>query len=93
MAPLPEMVATSRNIDEKYKNYYTALTELIDYLDYGNTGAYFAQPTQGMQNAMGEAFAQYALSSENCIAISSLTTQMITDLPSGNWRLSRWWWY
>ena len=64
MAPLPEMVATSRNIDEKYKNYYTALTELIDYLDYGNTGAYFAQPTQGMQNAMGEAFAQYALSSE-----------------------------
>ncbi|EPW7509220.1 methyl-accepting chemotaxis protein [Escherichia coli] len=64
MAPLPEMVATSRNIDEKYKNYHTALTELIDYLDYGNTGAYFAQPTQGMQNAMGEAFAQYALSSE-----------------------------
>ncbi|HAH8862840.1 TPA: methyl-accepting chemotaxis protein [Escherichia coli] len=54
MAPLPEMVATSRNIDEKYKNYYTALTELIDYLDYGNTGAYFAQPTQGMQNAMGD---------------------------------------
>ena len=32
MAPLPEMVATSRNIDEKYKNYHTALTELIDYL-------------------------------------------------------------
>ncbi|PQN44558.1 methyl-accepting chemotaxis protein, partial [Shigella boydii] len=53
MAPLPEMVATSRNIDEKYKNYYTALTELIDYLDYGNTGAYFAQPTQGMQNIDG----------------------------------------
>ncbi|MDK6476906.1 Tar ligand binding domain-containing protein, partial [Corynebacterium amycolatum] len=46
MAPLPEMVATSRNIDEKYKNYHTALTELIDYLDYGNNGAYFAQPTQ-----------------------------------------------
>lgn len=81
MAPLPEMVATSRNIDEKYKNYYTALTELIDYLDYGNTGAYFAQPTQGMQNAMGEAFAQYASAVKNCIAISSLTTQMITDLP------------
>ncbi len=38
-----------------------------------------------MQNAMGEAFAQYALSSEKRIAISSLTTQMITDLPSGNW--------
>ncbi len=34
-----------------------------------------------MQNAMGEAFAQYALAVKNCIAISSLTTQMITDLP------------
>ncbi len=38
---------------------------------------------------MGEAFAQYALSSEKLYRDSSLTTQMITDLPSGNWRLSR----
>ena len=53
MAPLPEMVATSRNIDEKYKNYHTALTELIDYLDYGNTGAYFAQPTRGNAKCNG----------------------------------------
>ena len=42
----------------------------------------------GMQNAMSEAFAQYALSSEK------LYRDIVTDnaddyrLPSGNWRLS-----
>ncbi|END41241.1 hypothetical protein EC2854350_2146 [Escherichia coli 2854350] len=93
MAPLPEMVATSRNIDEKYKNYYTALTELIDYLDYGNTGAYFAQPTQECKMQWAKRLLSTPSAVKNCIAISSLTTQMITDLPSGNWWLSRWWWY
>ncbi|MDF9333654.1 Tar ligand binding domain-containing protein [Escherichia coli] len=51
--PLPEMVATSRNIDEKYKNYHTALTELIDYLDYGNTGAYFRSANPGNAKCNG----------------------------------------
>lgn len=86
MAPLPEMVATSRNIDEKYKNYHTALTELIDYLDYGNTGAYFAQPTQGMQNAMGEAFAQYALSSEKLYR--DIVTDNADDYRFAQWQLA-----
>lgn len=86
MAPLPEMVATSRNIDEKYKNYHTALTELIDYLDYGNTGAYFAQPTQGMQNAMGEAFAQYALSSEKLYR--DIVTDNVDDYRFAQWQLA-----
>lgn len=86
LRPLPEMVATSRNIDEKYKNYYTALTELIDYLDYGNTGAYFAQPTQGMQNAMGEAFAQYALSSEKLYR--DIVTDNADDYRFAQWQLA-----
>ncbi|STF48394.1 methyl-accepting chemotaxis protein II [Escherichia coli] len=77
---------TSRNIDEKYKNYYTALTELIDYLDYGNTGAYFAQPTQGMQNAMGEAFAQYALSSEKLYR--DIVTDNADDYRFAQWQLA-----
>ncbi len=80
------MVATSRNIDEKYKNYHTALTELIDYLDYGNTGAYFAQPTQGMQNAMGEAFAQYALSSEKLYR--DIVTDNADDYRFAQWQLA-----
>ncbi len=42
---------------------------------------------------MGEAFAQYALSSEE------LNRDIVTDnaddyrFARGNWRLSRWWWY
>lgn len=68
------------------KNYYTALTELIDYLDYGNTGAYFAQPTQGMQNAMGEAFAQYALSSEKLYR--DIVTDNADDYRFAQWQLA-----
>lgn len=80
------MVTASRNIDEKYKNYYAALTELIDFLDYGNTDAYFAQPTQSMQNSMGEAFAQYAKAVKTFIKISFSIMPVIIALPSGNWR-------
>ncbi|VED13906.1 methyl-accepting chemotaxis protein II [Escherichia coli] len=68
------------------KNYHTALTELIDYLDYGNTGAYFAQPTQGMQNAMGEAFAQYALSSEKLYR--DIVTDNADDYRFAQWQLA-----
>ncbi|EQB6633613.1 methyl-accepting chemotaxis protein, partial [Shigella flexneri] len=61
-------------------------TELIDYLDYGNTGAYFAQPTQGMQNAMGEAFAQYALSSEKLYR--DIVTDNADDYRFAQWQLA-----
>ncbi|ENB0049969.1 methyl-accepting chemotaxis protein II [Escherichia coli] len=67
---------------KKFKSM-APLPELIDYLDYGNTGAYFAQPTQGMQNAMGEAFAQYALSSEK------LYRDIITD-NADDYRFAQW---
>ncbi|HCR5522099.1 TPA: HAMP domain-containing protein, partial [Shigella flexneri] len=58
----------------------------IDYLDYGNTGAYFAQPTQGMQNAMGEAFAQYALSSEKLYR--DIVTDNADDYRFAQWQLA-----
>lgn len=62
--PLPEMAQASGNVDEKYQTYFAALTELVQFLENGNMDAYFAQPTQGMQNAMGEALGQYASVSE-----------------------------
>ncbi|ECG8259935.1 methyl-accepting chemotaxis protein II [Salmonella bongori] len=64
MAPLPAMVEASANVDEKYQRYHAALAELIQFLDNGNMDAYFAQPTQGMQNALGEALGNYARASE-----------------------------
>ncbi|WP_336220883.1 methyl-accepting chemotaxis protein II [Citrobacter amalonaticus] len=62
--PLPEMAEASGNIDEKYQTYFAALRELVQFLENGNMDAYFAQPTQGMQNALGEALGQYASVSE-----------------------------
>ncbi|ELQ7224561.1 HAMP domain-containing protein, partial [Escherichia coli] len=53
---------------------------------YGNTGAYFAQPTQGMQNAMGEAFAQYALSSEKLYR--DIVTDNADDYRFAQWQLA-----
>lgn len=65
ITPLPAMAEASANVDEKYQRYQAALTELIQFLDNGNMEAYFAQPTQGMQNALGEALGNYARVSEN----------------------------
>ncbi len=65
MTPLPAMAEASANVDEKYQRYQAALAELIQFLDHGNMDAYFAQPTQGMQNALGEALGNYARVSEN----------------------------
>jgi methyl-accepting chemotaxis protein-2 (aspartate sensor receptor) len=45
------MEQVSQNIDEKYNAYHAGLAELIQFLESGNMDAYFAQPTQGMQNA------------------------------------------
>ncbi|MFA1647705.1 MAG: Tar ligand binding domain-containing protein, partial [Enterobacteriaceae bacterium] len=63
IAPLPTMVDASNNIEEKYRNYAAALAELIQFLESGNMDAYFAQPTQGMQNALGAALGDYAKAS------------------------------
>lgn len=65
MTPLPAMAEASANVDEKYQRYQAALAELIQFLDNGNMDAYFAQPTCGMQNALGEALGNYARVSEN----------------------------
>ena len=63
ITPLPAMVEASQNIDEKYAAYAAGLTELIQFLENGNMDAYFAQPTQGMQNALGKALSDYATAS------------------------------
>ncbi|WP_249932384.1 methyl-accepting chemotaxis protein II, partial [Citrobacter sp. wls831] len=68
ITPLPEMAEASGNVDEKYQQYHAALTELVQFLENGNMDAYFAQPTQGMQNALGEALGKYASVSEKLYA-------------------------
>ncbi len=63
IAPQPAMAQASANIDEKYQAYFAGLTELVQFLEKGNMDAYFAQPTQGMQNALGAALGEYAKAS------------------------------
>ncbi|WP_312946498.1 methyl-accepting chemotaxis protein II [Superficieibacter sp.] len=58
------MQSVSQTLDERYQKYHAALAELIQFLENGNMDAYFAQPTQGMQTALGEALNQYASLSE-----------------------------
>ncbi|ANG93280.1 methyl-accepting chemotaxis protein II [Enterobacteriaceae bacterium 155047] len=65
IAPLPAMAQATQDIDEKYQRYFAGLTELTQFLESGNMDAYFAQPTQGMQNALGAALTAYATASND----------------------------
>ncbi|WP_318357726.1 methyl-accepting chemotaxis protein II [Enterobacter sp.] len=80
---VPSMAQASQTLDEKYTAYSAALAELIQFLESGNMDAYFAQPTQGMQNAMGEAMTQYASLSE------SLYHNAFTD-SSRDYQFAKW---
>ncbi|HGJ4479521.1 TPA: methyl-accepting chemotaxis protein II [Salmonella enterica subsp. diarizonae] len=85
ITPLPAMAEASANVDEKYQRYQAALTELIQFLDNGNMEAYFAQPTQGMQNALGEALGNYARVSENLYR--QTVEQSAHDYRFAQWQL------
>lgn len=41
ITPLPEMAEASGNIDDKYKSYHAALTELVQFLENGNMDGFF----------------------------------------------------
>ena len=80
------MAQVSQQLDDKYRTYSAALTELIQFLESGNMDAFFAQPTQGMQNAMGDALGQYAqLSSE---LYHNAFTQSTHDYRFAQWQMA-----
>jgi methyl-accepting chemotaxis protein-2 (aspartate sensor receptor) len=62
--PQPEMAEGNARVKETYRLYHAALAELIQFLDKGNMDAFFAQPTQKMQDALSEALNHYADMSE-----------------------------
>ncbi|MDR9888992.1 methyl-accepting chemotaxis protein II [Pseudenterobacter timonensis] len=62
--PSPAVMAQAgAAVDQRYRAYFAGLTELVQFLERGNMDAYFAQPTQGMQNALGAAISDYASAS------------------------------
>ena len=55
----PELEAVVNGIDDDYRNYNQALSELVGYLESGNMDAYFAQSTQSLQNALEKEYSDY----------------------------------
>ncbi|MWT51150.1 methyl-accepting chemotaxis protein II [Escherichia coli] len=86
IAPQPAMAQASANIDEKYLAYFAGLTELVQFLEKGNMDAYFAQPTQGMQNALGAALGEYAKASGELY--HSAFTQSQNDYRFAKWQMA-----
>ncbi|HAT3919107.1 TPA: methyl-accepting chemotaxis protein II [Kluyvera ascorbata] len=81
-----EMHDASAQVSAAYKRYFAALQELVGFLEAGNMDAYFAQPTQGMQNAMGEAMNQYASQSEALYQRAFTTSS--SDYQIARWQLA-----
>ena len=55
----PELEVVVKGIDDDYRNYNQALSELVGYLESGNMDAYFAQSTQSLQNALQKEYSDY----------------------------------
>ncbi len=83
---VPAMAQVSQQLDDKYRTYNAALTELIQFLESGNMDAFFAQPTQGMQNAMGDALGQYAQLSSDLY--HDAFTQSTHDYRFAQWQMA-----
>ena len=86
LPPQPEMSETSAQVVKSYKNYFAALQDLVGFLESGNMDAYFAQPTQGMQNALGEAMTQYSNQSETLYQHAFTTSS--SDYQIARWQLA-----
>ncbi|EKY3230188.1 methyl-accepting chemotaxis protein II [Cronobacter malonaticus] len=56
---VPEINAAAGDVEQSYRDYFQALSELVQYLETGNMDAYFAQATQGKQNALEKALMRY----------------------------------
>ena len=86
LTPPASMTETSAQVTKSYKNYAAALGELVGFLESGNMDAYFAQPTQGMQNALGEAMTQYSNQSETLYQHAFTTSS--SDYQIARWQLA-----
>ncbi|MDI7554879.1 methyl-accepting chemotaxis protein II [Cronobacter sakazakii] len=56
---VPEINAAAGDVEQSYRDYYQALSELVQYLETGNMDACFGQATQGKQNALEKAVMRY----------------------------------
>ncbi|MEL4014677.1 methyl-accepting chemotaxis protein II [Dryocola clanedunensis] len=84
IAPIsPEMEAVVKDIDDDFQNYNQALGELIGFLENGNLDAYFAQATQGKQNALEEVYKRY-------IALNDRMYEQSYVASTADYRFAKW---
>ncbi|MDF7760163.1 methyl-accepting chemotaxis protein II [Kosakonia cowanii] len=83
---MPEMESARQSLDEKYQTYHAALSELVQFLESGNMNSFLAQPTQGMQNALGAAMSNYATLSDNLYR--NAWEQSVSDYTFAKWQMA-----
>ena len=86
MPSVPAMEEARQVLDEKYKTYAAGLTELVQFLEGGNMDGYFAQPTQGMQNGLGDAMGKYAQLSESLYR--KAYDESVSDYNFAKWQMA-----
>ncbi|EKM0667230.1 methyl-accepting chemotaxis protein II [Cronobacter turicensis] len=80
---VPEINAAAGDVEQSYRDYYQALSELVQYLETGNMDAYFAQATQGKQNALEKAVTRYD-------DVNVRLAQKAWDESRSDFRLAQW---
>ncbi|EKM0527358.1 methyl-accepting chemotaxis protein II [Cronobacter turicensis] len=80
---VPEINAAAGDVEQSYRDYYQALSELVQYLETGNMDAYFAQATQGKQNALEKAVTRYD-------DVNVRLAQQAWDESRSDFRLAQW---
>ncbi|ELQ6218853.1 methyl-accepting chemotaxis protein II [Cronobacter turicensis] len=80
---VPEINAAAGDVEQSYRDYYQALSELVQYLETGNMAAYFAQATQGKQNALEKAVTRYD-------DVNVRLAQQAWDESRSDFRLAQW---
>ncbi|MDI6425651.1 methyl-accepting chemotaxis protein II [Cronobacter dublinensis] len=80
---VPEINAAAGDVETSYRDYYQALSELVQYLQTGNMDAYFAQATQGKQNALEKAVVRYD-------DVNVRLAQKAWDESRSDFRLAQW---
>ncbi|EKK7714790.1 methyl-accepting chemotaxis protein II [Cronobacter dublinensis] len=83
MVDVPEINAAAGDVETSYRDYYQALSELVQYLETGNMDAYFAQATQGKQNALEKAVVRYD-------DVNVRLAQKAWDESRSDFRLAQW---
>ncbi|EMD9174706.1 methyl-accepting chemotaxis protein II [Cronobacter turicensis] len=80
---VPEINAVAGDVEQSYRDYYQALSELVQYLETSNMDAYFAQATQGKQNALEKAVTRYD-------DVNVRLAQQAWDESRSDFRLAQW---